>query len=145
MVEKYNKACTEILEILKYLPKHEYEKIPKEEIEFFEQNKDKSYVFEFNEELSFEEQSILPETQTIIVKLYKDYFGLNDSKLYNDSELHINNDLEQCEQEDEKKEETFENKLKNSTMLVSNDDEKQTLRIQGKKWYTILIDIFKRK
>lgn len=145
MVEKYNKACTEILEILKYLPKHEYEKIPKEEIEFFEQNKDKSYVFEFNEELSFEEQSILPETQTIIVKLYKDYFGLNDSKLYNDSELHINNDLEQCEQEDEKKEETFENKLKNSTMLVSNDDEKQTLRIHGKKWYTILIDIFKRK
>lgn len=145
MVEKYNKACTEILEILKYLPKHEYEKIPKEEIEFFEQNKDKSYVFEFNEELSFEEQSILPETQTIIVKLYKDYFWLNDSKLYNDSELHINNDLEQCEQEDEKNEEIFENKLKNSTMLVSNDDEKQTLRIQGKKWYTILIDIFKRK
>lgn len=145
MVDKYNKACTEILEILKYLPKHEYEKIPKEEIEFFEQNKDKSYVFEFNEELSFEEQSILPETQTIIVKLYKDYFWLNDSKLYNDSELHINNDLEQCEQEDEKNEEIFENKLKNSTMLVSNDDEKQTLRIQGKKWYTILIDIFKRK
>ena len=40
MNNTYRRAYTELLEILKYLPQEEYEKIPKEKIEFYEKNKD---------------------------------------------------------------------------------------------------------
>lgn len=66
------KAYVEILEMLKYII--EIEKIPKEELEFFEKNKDKEYVFKYNENLDFEEQPILPETHALLIRLYKDYF-----------------------------------------------------------------------
>ena len=43
MIDTYSRACTEVLIILKYyLSKAEFDKIPKEKIEFFEKNKDKS-------------------------------------------------------------------------------------------------------
>ena len=71
MDDKYNLACTEILEVLKYLPEKDLKKIPQKEIDFFEEHKAKNYTFKFNENLSFEEQVLLPETQTIIVQLYK--------------------------------------------------------------------------
>ena len=46
--DKYAKAYTEVLEIIKYLPKNEYDKIEKEKINFFEDNKDNSYKFSIN-------------------------------------------------------------------------------------------------
>ena len=36
----YSKAYTEVLEMLKYLPENEYNKIPKEKIDFLKKNKD---------------------------------------------------------------------------------------------------------
>ena len=48
MIDNYPKAYKEVLEIIKYLPKEEYERIPKEKIEFFEKNCDKEYNFIFD-------------------------------------------------------------------------------------------------
>ena len=45
MSNNYEKAYTEVLEILKYLPKEEYEKIPEERIEIFKNNCAKDYSF----------------------------------------------------------------------------------------------------
>lgn len=90
-MNNFNKACTEILEILKHLPEEDYNKIPKEEIEFFEQKKDKNYSFKFNENVSFEEQTILPETNAIIVKLYREYFCTDEKKSIVDRILKFNN------------------------------------------------------
>lgn len=45
MTGSYAKAYTEILEILRYLPKEEYNKILKEKIEFYKKNKDDSYNY----------------------------------------------------------------------------------------------------
>lgn len=49
MDKKYAKAYTEVLEILKHIPKDEYEKIPKSEIQFYESNYDKNYKYMYNE------------------------------------------------------------------------------------------------
>ena len=48
MENTYEKAYVEILEILKYIPMREYNKIPKERIEFFEKNKDKNYQYKYD-------------------------------------------------------------------------------------------------
>lgn len=125
MDDKYNLACTEILEVLKYLPEEDLKKIPQKEIDFFEKNKDKNYVFKFNENLSFEEQSLLSETQAIIVKLYKDYFYSNKTEKEN---IEANNS-------------NIEYKFKN----IANTKNEIAVHNDKKKWYKVILNLFKRK
>ena len=71
---------TEVLEILNAIPSGDYLKIPIEKIEFFEDNKDSKYVFEYNRDLSLEEQNVSRATMAILVQLYKDYIALPEEK-----------------------------------------------------------------
>lgn len=80
MNENYKKAYTEVLEIIKYLPEEEYEKISKERIKFFEENCDKNYNFNFDISKSLEEQEFLRETNAIIVTLFRDFFATEKQK-----------------------------------------------------------------
>lgn len=124
MDDRYNLACTEILEILKYLPKEDLRKIPQKEVDFFENNKAKNYVFTFNEDLSFEEQSLLPETQTIIVQLYKDYFYFNKTENEN---VEANN-----------------SNIKYKFKPISNTKKELSVYNDKKKWYEVILQLFKR-
>lgn len=78
--DKYSKAYTEVLEILKHLPKNEYDKIDNEKIKFFEKNKDISYKFSINPEIPLDEQNISIEANSIIVALFQDYFASEKQK-----------------------------------------------------------------
>lgn len=49
MKENYGKAYTEVLKILKYMPKDDVSKIPVEILQMFENKKDNTYKFEINE------------------------------------------------------------------------------------------------
>lgn len=86
----YPKAYAEILEILKYLPKEEYEKIPKEKIEFYEANADKNHDFKFDPAREIANQNTLRETNAIIVTLYQDYFANDKQKEVIKSILKLN-------------------------------------------------------
>ncbi len=72
---KYAKAYTEVLELIKYLPENEYNKIPKEKIEFWERNKDNKYKFSINPQIELEKQNISIEANSIIVTIFRDYFA----------------------------------------------------------------------
>jgi len=76
----YAKAYTEVLEIIKYFPKEEYDKIPKEKIEFYKNNMDTNYKFSINPEIDLAEQNVSKETGAIIVKLFRDYFATEEQK-----------------------------------------------------------------
>ena len=80
MIKNYSKSYTQILEIIKYLPKEEYQMIPKSEIEFFENNKDVNYSFSFNPAISFKEQDISKETYSLIVLLFINFFASDIQK-----------------------------------------------------------------
>lgn len=75
MEKKYAKAYTEVLEILKHIPKDEYDRIPKTEIQFYEGNCDKTYKFKYDDSLSVEKQKISREANIVIVALYMNYFA----------------------------------------------------------------------
>ena len=93
----YAKSYTEVLEILKYLPIEEYKKIPKEEIEFYQNNCDKQYKFKINPSLDLKEQNISRKANAVLVYLFKNYFAtevqkekLNDilkNNLYKEEQL----------------------------------------------------------
>ena len=77
---KYKKAYCEVLELLKYLPKEEMLKIPKEKIKYFEENKDDSYEFKYDESKALQEQNISREANAIILTLFRDYFASDVQK-----------------------------------------------------------------
>lgn len=75
MEKKYAKAYTEVLEILKHIPEDELDRIPKSELQFYEDNCDKNYRYEYNQELAVDQQMISKEANTVIVALYMNYFA----------------------------------------------------------------------
>ncbi len=73
--ETYEMAYVEVLEILKHLPEEEYNKIPKEKIEYYEKYKDENYFYQFDEHFPIEEQIISKKAKAIIISLFKNYFA----------------------------------------------------------------------
>ena len=80
MNNKYAKAYKEVLEIIKYFPEEEYNKIPKEKIIFYRENMDQNYEFTINPAIDLSEQNISKEANTIIVSLFQDYFATEEQK-----------------------------------------------------------------
>ena len=54
----YAKAYKEVMEIIKYFPQEEFDKIPKEKVEFYKNNMDKNYVFTINPKIDLSNQNI---------------------------------------------------------------------------------------
>ena len=75
MTKIYQQAFSEVNEILSYLSKENYNKIPKEVIDAIEENKDDDYVFFIDTTIPFEEQEILEESKAILFNIYKDYLS----------------------------------------------------------------------
>ena len=76
----YRKAYTEVLEILKYLPKEEYDKIPTEEIEYYKENMDREYVFKLDPTIDLGKQNISKEANAVLVTIFRDYFATDKQK-----------------------------------------------------------------
>ena len=93
----YAKAYTEVLEILKYFPKEDFDKIPLEKIEFYKKNMDKNYNFIIKPEISLEEQNISPETNAIMINLYVDYLATEEQKIKIKEILNLNQEKEEME------------------------------------------------
>ncbi len=80
MIDKYARAYTEVLEILSHFSEEEYYKIPKEKIEFYENNKDNNYEFVINPEVDLSQQYISKEANAILISLFRDYFATENQK-----------------------------------------------------------------
>jgi len=74
------KAYIEVLEILKYIPKSDYNKIPSEIIQFMKLNSDKNYKYEIINFKNFQEQKMLKETETILAIFYRDYWATEEQR-----------------------------------------------------------------
>ena len=98
---KYAKAYKEVLEIIKYFPEEEYNKIPKEKIAFYEANMDQNYQFVINPKIDLSEQNISKEANAIIVTLFQDYFATEEQKAKIKEILELNE--RKSEQEKSKK------------------------------------------
>lgn len=77
----YAKAYKEVMEIIKYFPQEEFDKIPKEKVEFYKNNMDKNYVFTINPKIDLSEQNISKEANAIIINLFTDYFATDEQKI----------------------------------------------------------------
>ena len=72
---QYANAYSEVLEILKYISKDEYNKIPKELIEVYKKNANKDYYFYYDPYKTLDEQNVSLITKGVIAILYRDYWA----------------------------------------------------------------------
>lgn len=77
---QYANAYTEVLDILKYISKEDYEKIPKRKIKVFEENSNKNYSFKYDVDKTLEEQNVSEIAKMIIAILCRDYWTTNEQR-----------------------------------------------------------------
>lgn len=77
---QYANAYTEVLDILKYISKEDYEKIPKSKIKVFEENSNKNYNFTYDENKTLDEQNVSEIAKAIIAILFRDYWATKEQR-----------------------------------------------------------------
>lgn len=86
------KRLVEVEEILNYLPIDDYNKIPEEIINVIEDNKDKNYIWKFDETKKLKDQDIPNDTIAILSYLNMEYI-LNDEQKEFMNKVHRLNDI----------------------------------------------------
>ena len=74
------KAYKEVIEILKYIPEIDYNKIPKYLIEKFEKDAEKDYNYNVTEFEDFDKQPMLKETKAILAVIFRDYWATEEQR-----------------------------------------------------------------
>ena len=142
---KYANAYSEVIEILKYISKEEYNKIPKEKIELFELNANPDYHFDYNPYKTLKEQNVSKIARGIIAILCRDYLVTDKQR----EKIVMWQQQERNRIENEKKE-----KYKSEDIFKNNDiaprtEEVSLVEIKEEKWYIKILDriknFFKKK
>lgn len=76
----YANAYTEVLEILKYVSNEEYNKISKELLDLFNENKNTNYKFNYDPSKTLQEQNVSSKAKTIIAILFRDYWATEEQR-----------------------------------------------------------------
>lgn len=81
-INNYKKALVEVDAVLSCLDYNEYKKIPTNIINAIENNKDEEYMYEYDEELEYEDWSLMPETKAILYNIFKKYLATEEQRKY---------------------------------------------------------------
>ena len=111
----YRCAYKEVITILNVIDFRLKKMIPKEKIEFYEKNLDKSHSFEYDYSKSINEQNILYPTRCIIANLFRDYIATDKDRV----------EIIKREKEEIRKIEEEKKKRYNVDSIFSNDVELQ--------------------
>lgn len=118
ITKEYAMAYKEVIEILKYVPDEDVQKIPEEKLEFYKNNMDNEYDYKLDMTKEFEQQEMSDITKAILANIFKDYWATPHQKERIEAKEKI--DLEKLEKEKrskynpdnlfkDKKEEVIEN------------------------------------
>ena len=141
MSNAYSKAYVEVLEIISHFSEEDFKKIPKSEIDFYNENKDNEYEFKINPNIDLNEQNISREANAILVALYRDYFATENQKQILEKLLKQNE-----QKEEEKKREKYNPddifKKDKEYSKIENNNEILPIEIE-EKWYQKILDFFR--
>lgn len=75
ITKEYAMAYKEVIEILKYVPDEDVQKIPEEKLQFYKSNMDNEYNYKLDMTKEFEEQEMSDITKAILANIFKDYWA----------------------------------------------------------------------
>ena len=133
---EYANAYSEVLEILKYISKEDYEKIPNSKIELFETNYNKDYIFKYNPNKTLDEQNVSKTAKAIIAILFRDYWATEIQK----EKIISKQNYDRMKFEEERKVRYNSNNLfKNEKRIIMDNTEKEEelalIETSDIKWY----------
>ena len=120
--DNLHNAYKECIEILKYVPKSEFDKIPNYIIENMIKGMNSNYnykVIHFND---FENQDMLEETKAILAVLYREYLATEEEKIKIKTNENYDMQLLEIEKKSKyKTEDIFKNKsISKEEIVISN-------------------------
>lgn len=118
--DTYSYSYVEVLEILKHIPKEDYEKIPREKIEFYKNNMDKNYVYIYDPITP----KTLRKTDAILINLYKNYIAKEDEKKIINQILKLN---EMKDEQEKQKNFNTDNIFNNKNKHVENKNNNEEI------------------
>lgn len=122
MTNTYARAYTEVIEILSYFSKEEYNKIPEEKINFYKKHMDKDYIYNINPEIDLSEQKVSKEANAILISLFRDYFATEKQRQTLNNLLNQNQEkLEKIKTEKYNYKNLFKEKITDEEELTSNN------------------------
>ena len=120
---EYANAYSEVNEILKSISKEDYEKIPKSKIKLLKKCSNPNYKFNYNPNLTLEEQNVSKRARAIIAILFRDYWATDIQR--NKIVKMQKNEFSRLEMEKEKKYDVnniFNNAKKNKENTTSDNE-----------------------
>ena len=138
MNNNYSKAYVEVLEILKYIPKEDLKKIPKDIIFTLEKCADKEHIFRINKSIPFEEQNLMEETKDILANFFRDYWATDFQR----EQILIKEKQDEYELEENKIKINYDEVFKNKKTEEKPKTELTVL--PEKKWYEKILDYIKK-
>lgn len=142
---KYERAYIEVLEILKYVPIEDYNKIPKEQIKLFEKYATTDSTFIYNPSKTLDENKVSKITKGIIAILYRNYWATDEQR----KKIIIWQNLERQRIENKKRElynpdNIFRKQDKNYSIdIVENNQELSLTKTDNIKWYKRICRLIK--
>lgn len=134
---EYANAYSEVLEILKYISKEDYEKIPNSKIKLFETNYNKDYIFKYNPNKTLDEQNVSKTAKAIIAILFRDYWATEIQK----EKIISKQNYDRMKFEEERKARYNSNNLfkNNEKRIIMDNTEKEEelalIETSDIKWY----------
>lgn len=132
-------AYKEVIQILKYIPKEEVNKIPDDVIKYYKDNMDVSYNFEVDETKTFEEQNLSEKAKVVLAIFFRDYWATPEQKekIKKKEEYDING-VEEEKRQKYNTDNIFNNREK------ENIEEKALVEYKEEKWFDKFINFMKR-
>lgn len=136
---EYANAYSEVLEILKNISKEDYEKVPSEKIDLFKKNANKNYNFQYDTNLTLDEQNVSKRTKAIIAILFRDYWATPEQREKILAKQNYDRiQIEKNKQKQYNVDNIFKNKEKKAETVensVSMIEYKESIFSKIKKWF----------
>ena len=125
--EEYAVACTEVLEVLNYISKEDYNKVPRDVIQVLEKNKKDDIVFLYNPWKDINEQKMSETGRMMLASFFRDYWATEVQK--NKIKAFQNNKRHQIEEENRQKYNTNIFKNRNTTINESQNEQAENIQL----------------
>ena len=125
--EEYSVACTEVLEVLNYISKEDYNKVPRDVIQVLEKNTKDDIVFLYNPWKDINEQKMSETGRMMLALFFRDYWATEVQK--NKIKAFQNNKRHQIEEENRQKYNTDIFKNRNTTINESQNEQAENIQL----------------
>ena len=138
MKKDYAEAYSEVLEVLKYIDRNEYSKIPKSTIQLLESNCNENSNFTYNIALPFDKQNISNDAKLILAIIYRNcWISQEEKQEILDKQKEY---LSYIESKKKSADEIFENRNEN---IVEELQKNNYLPVK-QKWYQKILSNIRR-